>query len=226
MREGRGAAAWAWPAAVLLVLLGTASVLLWMGRVPICACGMVELWHGAVQSAENSQHLTDWYTPSHVVHGFLFYALLSPLAPRLSFGARAVVATAVEAAWEIVENTDAVIRHYREATISLDYFGDSVLNSSADILAMLLGFWLASRLPVPANGRAGVGHGALRRLDDLRQPDAERADAALAAGVLARLAGRRMRKALPCPGVVALPREAWLTLFVPVRLSPAWREWP
>jgi uncharacterized protein DUF2585 len=150
VREGRGTAAWAWPAAVLLVLLGTASVLLWMGRVPICACGMVELWHGAVQSAENSQHLTDWYTPSHVVHGFLFYALLSPLAPRLSFGARAVVATAVEAAWEIVENTDAVIRHYREATISLDYFGDSVLNSSADILAMLLGFWLASRLPVPA----------------------------------------------------------------------------
>lgn len=146
----------AWVVAGVLIVVATAVVQLWMGRTPICTCGTVKLWHGVVWSPENSQHLTDWYTPSHVVHGILFYALLRPFAHRLPLAARAVVALAVEAAWEIVENTDAVIRHYREATISLDYFGDSVVNSQMDILAMLLGFWLASRAPAWATAALAV----------------------------------------------------------------------
>jgi hypothetical protein len=130
------------------VLAFTALVLLFMGREPICQCGTVKLWHGTVVSSENSQHVADWYSPSHLIHGFIFYGLLWLTARRTPLGLRLVAATAIEALWEVVENTDAVINRYREATIALDYFGDSVLNSASDILFMALGFVLASRLPV------------------------------------------------------------------------------
>ena len=130
------------------IVAAAAAALYLMGHPLICTCGTVKLWHFDVQSAENSQHLFDWYTPSHLIHGFLFYWLLWLLSRPMSFGLRLVLAVAIEASWEVVENTDWVINHYREMTISLDYYGDSVINSVSDILFMVVGFFLAARLPV------------------------------------------------------------------------------
>jgi hypothetical protein len=134
--------------AALIIVLVAAGIQLAMGRIPICKCGYVKPWHGIVVSSENSQHISDWYTPSHVIHGIAFYALLWLAASRLPVGTRFVLAVLIEAAWELFENTPFVINRYRSATIALDYFGDSVINSVSDIVAMMLGFWLAHRSPV------------------------------------------------------------------------------
>jgi hypothetical protein len=139
-----------WIAVSLAITAAAAVALYLMGHPPICECGTVKLWHGVTGTSENSQHLFDWYTPSHVIHGFIFYGILWLLFRRTSLGFRLVLAVLIEASWEIVENTEFIMDRYRQATISLDYFGDSVINSVADIFSMAVGFFLAARLPVVA----------------------------------------------------------------------------
>lgn len=143
-----------WLVAAALVIVAGEALLWFWGRPLICKCGYVKLWHGVVQSSENSQHIADWYTFSHIVHGFLFYGLywlLRRLSGRaIALGAGFLLAVVIEVSWEVFENSDVVINRYRSATIALDYFGDSVLNSTADVLAMSLGFALARMLPATA----------------------------------------------------------------------------
>jgi hypothetical protein len=132
--------------AALFVL--QAGVLFFFGQPSICECGYVKVWEGVVQSAGNSQHLTDWYTPSHLLHGIFFFALFSLLMPRASIGVRLLAALALEISWEIIENTPMVIEHYRKQVLAQGYVGDSILNSLSDTVAMVAGFFFTARVPV------------------------------------------------------------------------------
>ncbi|MCB2060861.1 MAG: DUF2585 domain-containing protein [Novosphingobium sp.] len=151
-------------AAVATVLISAyaALILFAMRRPPICECGTVKLWHGVVASAENSQHIADWYSFSHIIHGLLFYAAAHLLWRKwkLFGGAPASwalpIAVALEASWEVLENSPMIIDRYREVTVSWGYSGDSIVNSMADIGWMMAGFVLASRLPIWASVALGI----------------------------------------------------------------------
>jgi hypothetical protein len=147
----RPLSAWSVAAAVAAMVVAAALVLAAMGHPWICTCGVVRLWSNDVNGAENSQQIADWYTWTHLIHGLLFYFGLWLVARRLPLSWRLLAATVIECGWEILENSPLIIERYRAGTISLNYFGDSVLNSVTDVLAMILGFWLAAKLPVWAS---------------------------------------------------------------------------
>ncbi len=134
----------------LLAVIVLIFTLLLMGRVPWCTCGYIKLWHGVVQSSENSQHIFDWYTFTHIIHGFIFYWIFSKIGKKRGWplGVVFLLALFTEIGWELLENSNFIINRYREATISLDYYGDSIINSVSDVFSMIAGFFLARRMPV------------------------------------------------------------------------------
>lgn len=135
-------------AAAVLILAATTALLFLMGRPTICTCGSIELWISEPNSSKTSQMLSDWYSPSHIVHGLLFYAVLWLLFRRWPIETRFLIALVIEAAWELIENTPFIINRYREETAALGYTGDSMLNSISDVAMMALGFLIARKLPV------------------------------------------------------------------------------
>ena len=144
--------------ALIVVFLAVQAFVLYLfGQPLLCECGSITLWEGDVGSSGNSQQIADWYTFSHIIHGFIFYGILSYLFPRLSFWQRLVIAIGIEAAWEIVENLPVVIAHYRQQALAAGYTGDSILNSICDTIAMILGFVFAFRAPVWASVFLAVG---------------------------------------------------------------------
>ncbi|MBX8784378.1 DUF2585 domain-containing protein [Ochrobactrum sp. GRS2] len=142
---------WQWDKILLIIVITAAIqavILYMMGRVPVCECGTIRLFVNEVNSNENSQQFFDWYTLSHIIHGFIFYGLFWLIAPKAPLHVRLLLALGLEIGWELVENSNFIIERYRANTSSVDYFGDSILNSVFDTLSMVLGFFLAARLPI------------------------------------------------------------------------------
>jgi Protein of unknown function (DUF2585) len=137
-----------WRSGIILALILAlhALTLHLMGRIAWCECGF-GLWTSHAWSSETSQMLADPYSFTHVLHGIIFYFALCYFAPKSPLHARLIVAVLIEVAWEVFENTPFVINRYRAATASLDYTGDSILNSAGDVLSAFVGFCLAARLP-------------------------------------------------------------------------------
>lgn len=137
-----------WLAVTFVIILVQVVSQHLMGRIWICECGYVKLFEAGVNTPGNSQHIFDWYTPSHIIHGFLFYGLGWLVMRNKPLTAKLALAAFIEAAWEILENSPVIIDRYRSATIAVGYIGDSILNSGMDMVAMIAGFFFAARMPV------------------------------------------------------------------------------
>lgn len=139
--------------AAALALVGVQIAILHMlGQPFLSASGRILLWVNDPWSPEMSQQLADWYSFSHIIHGFVFFGVLRLIAPGLPLGFRLLLAMGVEIGWEIMENSPAVIRHYRQQALAAGYVGDSILNSLSDVVMMSAGFLFAARVP----GRAVI----------------------------------------------------------------------
>jgi len=137
-----------WLAVPVIILIVQVLAEHFMGRIWICSCGYVKLFEPGVNTPGNSQHLADWYTPSHIIHGFLFYGLGWLVLRGGSFAQRLTLATLIESAWELLENSPLIIDRYRSTTMAVGYEGDSILNSGMDTVFMMLGFLFAARVPI------------------------------------------------------------------------------
>ncbi len=146
--DKRIAATSLWPlVASVAVVAVMVFVLRGQGRIWWCKTGDLAIYiNQAWGSSHTSQHLLDPYTFTHILHGVLFFWLTGLIFSKLSIRWRFSIAIFVEAAWEVLENSSFIIEKYRENTASLDYFGDSIVNSVGDLLACAVGFWIAYKV--------------------------------------------------------------------------------
>src|SRR3989344_4090300 len=124
--------------AAALVFAIAAGAELWLGRILICECGDISPWYGNTNGPGNSQHLADWYSFSHIIHGFLFYGFLHLVARKLPVQTRLVLALIIEAVWEVLENSPIIINRYRAPTIALDFVGYVVRDNLTLNIIMLI----------------------------------------------------------------------------------------
>ena len=146
---------WLFPVVLIVLLLPLMALALWAeGRLMFCACGTFEFWVGDTCSSRNSQQLFDPYSLTHILHGFLLFWLIALLSKTLSPATQRsfsnawqlALAAILEALWEVFENTNFVINHYREETAALGYTGDTVVNSLGDLFCAIAGVLIACRL--------------------------------------------------------------------------------
>jgi hypothetical protein len=133
---------------IISLLLSLAAIFEYsMGRRAWGTGGRPGIWSGDIWSEHNSQFVADPYSFTHLIHGVGFYGIFALLGRGLPIPTRLIGAVALESGWEILENSDFIIQRYRKETVSLNYFGDSIVNSMSDIVFCMCGFLLASRLP-------------------------------------------------------------------------------
>lgn len=131
---------------ILATVVLTVLQLRFQGRIWWCNLGDYSPLSSDAWGSHNSQHLFDPYSFTHILHGILYFWLISLVFRKMPLVWQFFLAIFVESAWEVLENTNAVVEHYRTATLALNYFGDSVFNSFGDVLSSAVGFWIAYKL--------------------------------------------------------------------------------
>lgn len=119
------------------------------GQPLICTCGDIKLWVSSIFDSGNSQHIADWYTLSHILHGVLIALLGRLIIPSMGFNGAYLIAIVTGIGWEVIEHTDWVLDAFRATTINAGYLGDSVINAVSDYVFMMAGFFAAYALSIP-----------------------------------------------------------------------------
>jgi len=130
---------------IIFIILIMAIIEFSMGRLLICDCGYVSFWYNYANGPGNSQHLFDWYTFTHLIHGMFFYFILWFFFRKMPLEKRLILAVLLAGLFEVFENSPMMIERYRQTELALGYVGDSILNSVSDIFAMFVGFIIAKK---------------------------------------------------------------------------------
>ena len=147
---------------VILIMAAAAGAEFSMGRKLWGVAGQPGFWSSDIWSQHNSQYFLDPYTLTHILHGVMFYALLSLVLRNLPVTSRMVIAVGLEAGWEVLENTNFIIERYR--TAGLRHLEDP---SSEDQLALFSPGRVISMTPDEIRNLADKLESVANQLDEL-----------------------------------------------------------